>query len=914
MSVTKKLLFFLVLFLPTLAMSQTGTVKGTVKDESNQPVGSTKVQVKGTALQTTTDANGAYEIKNVPYGTATIIVGDEANPSSTQNVTVDKAEVTADIVSHGNPAESTAVAGEIPTLSLGDDEIKESTSQNVSSVLTAARDPFASAASFVFSAARFRIRGYEDDNFPTLMNGVLMTDLSNGRSEYNVWSGLNDVVRSRENSYGLNPTTYSFGGVGGVYDIDSRASRQRKQLSISYAASNRTYDNRLMITYVSGVRSNGWAYSLSYSRRWADEGYVDGTFYDGHSFFGSLEKVINTKHSVSLTAFAAKTKNGRSAPAVQEMFDLAGSHYYSPNWGYQNGEKRTSVVGDNFQPMAILSHNWIINDKSTLETAVSYQFGKNKVSGIDWFNAEDPRPDYYRYLPSFDPSYGDSPSYTADSTNLANYLSTHEGARQIQWDKLYEANQLHDTAKYVLANRVIDAKRLGFNTTYNNALTDNITLTAGLTYQKQDLNYYKEVADLLGGQYFVDLNQFADQTSVEDSAIIQNNADNPNRKIYKGDKYNYDYTAHIQRSELWAQATFKYEKVDLFVAGQFVMTDFHRTGNVRNGTFYNNSLGDSKKFSFTSPSVKGGATYKINGRNYIYVNGAMVKRAPLFENTFISPRTRDLAIDGIENEEISTVEGGYLFRSPKFKARATAYMTQFSNISDNRSFYYDDLKTFVNYAIVGIAKRHTGIELALDANLGHGFTASAVASIGQFIYTDRPTATITQDNKDTVLASNDVIYAKNLRVAGSPQKAYTFGINYRSKQYWFVNINFNYFDDIYVDFNPARRTASGLEYIDNGTAAWEQILGQEKRDGQFTMDISGGWSWKMNNKFKSLKGNSFLVLNLGVTNILNNTDITSTGYEQLRFDVVTKDINTFPAKYAYGYGATYFASLTFRFN
>ena len=410
------------------------------------------------------------------------------------------------------------------------------------------------------------------------------------------------------------------------------------------------------------------------------------------------------------------------------------------------------------------------------------------------------------------------------------------------------------------------------------------------------------------------MNQFADQTSVEDSAIIQNNADNPNRKIYKGDKYNYDYTAHIQRSELWAQATFKYEKVDLFVAGQFVMTDFHRTGNVRNGTFYNNSLGDSKKFSFTSPSVKGGATYKINGRNYIYVNGAMVKRAPLFENTFISPRTRDLAIDGIENEEISTVEGGYLFRSPKFKARATAYMTQFSNISDNRSFYYDDLKTFVNYAIVGIAKRHTGIELALDANLGHGFTASAVASIGQFIYTDRPTATITQDNKDTVLASNDVIYAKNLRVAGSPQKAYTFGINYRSKQYWFVNINFNYFDDIYVDFNPARRTASGLEYIDNGTAAWEQILGQEKRDGQFTMDISGGWSWKMNNKFKSLKGNSFLVLNLGVTNILNNTDITSTGYEQLRFDVVTKDINTFPAKYAYGYGATYFASLTFRFN
>jgi len=36
-----------------------------------------------------------------------------------------------------------------------------------------------------------------------------------------------------------------------------------------------------------------------------------------------------------------------------------------------------------------------INTKSSLETAVAYQFGKNKVSGLDWYNAPDPRPDYY---------------------------------------------------------------------------------------------------------------------------------------------------------------------------------------------------------------------------------------------------------------------------------------------------------------------------------------------------------------------------------------------------------------------------------------------------------------------------------------------------------------------------------------
>ena len=80
------------------------------------------------------------------------------------------------------------------------------------------------------------------------------------------------------------------------------------------------------------------------------------------------------------------------------------------------------------------------------------------------------------------------------------------------------------------------------------------------------------------------------------------------------------------------------------------------------------------------------------------------------------------------------------------------------------------------------------------------------------------------------------------------------------------------------------------------------------------MDISGGWSWKFDDKFKSLKKNAFLVFNLGITNLLNNKDITVTGYEQLRYDFVTNNTNTFPPKYAYGFGTTFFASVTLRFN
>jgi hypothetical protein len=913
--VKKELLFILCAFLPFMALAQQGTIKGVVKDDAGNPVPSGIVRVQGTTLQTITDSAGAYEL-TVPYGSYTILIGDEKNVSATENVDVRQPNVSLNITAKNAGLEAlSAGATDIPILSLGDEELKEGVANSVSSLLNASRDAYTSASSYVFSIARFKVRGYDAENFPTIMNGAILTDLANNRSEYNAWSGLNDVTRTRENSFGLAPVNFSFGDIGGANNIDSRASQQRKQLQVSYAISNRTYDNRLVLTYGSGLNSKGWAWSVSYSRRWADEGYIKGTFYDGHSYFASLEKMINPHHSIALTTFGAKTKNGRTSPVIQEMYDLTESHYYNRNWGYQNGKVRNAAIGDNFQPLFILTHDWTINTKSSLETAVSYQFGKNKYSGIDWLNAEDPRPDYYRNLPSFDPAYGANPeAYQQDSTNLANYYHANPDALQIQWEQLYEANQHSANAMYVVANNVMDAKRYGFNTNYQNTINNNLSVSAGLSYQKQDINYYKEVQDLLGGTYFLNLNQFAEQTEAADSSELQYDLNDPNRKVYEGDRYNYDYVAHIRKTGLWGQAIFKYDHVDFFIAAQLSMSDFYRTGNTRNGVFADESYGDSKKYSFTNPGFKGGVTYKINGRNYLYANGAFLSRAPIFENAFVSPRTRSLVVDGLENEKITSVEAGYLFRAPRFKSRVTGFLTQFADATDTRNFYYEDLNTFVNYSMTNIDKRHAGVEIALDATLGKGFSASVVAALGEYVYTDRPLATATQDNKDSILLSNEVVYAKNLHVASGPQQAYTLGLNYRSKKFWFVNVNLNYFDGVYVDFNPVRRTLPALENVNEGTDKWNQILGQEKRDGEFTLDVSGGWSWKLNSKFKSLKQNTFLVFNLGITNILDNQDLLVTGYEQLRFDSRNNDINVYPSKYAYSFGATYFASITLRFN
>ncbi|MFI5218103.1 MAG: carboxypeptidase regulatory-like domain-containing protein [Bacteroidia bacterium] len=917
-----KLILFLIVFFPLLSFSQTSLIKGIILNENNSPVENANVTLQGTDFSTITDSAGAFSISNVAFGNYTLVVNASDFVLFSKTVAVNQTEIDFGIVNI--TSEDYNMDKNIPTVSLTESDLREIPTQNTSSVLSASRDAFQSAASFGFSISRFRIRGYEDDNFITLMNGAPMTDLTTGKTPFYTWSGLNDVMRSRENSLGLEASQFSYGGVGGTYFIDSRASRQRKQFQISYSLANRSYDNRIMATYATGLLKSGWSFALSGSHRWSNEGYIAGTFYDSWSYFATAEKQINSNHSLAFTFFGAPGKNGKSSPVVQELYDLAGSSNYNPNWGWQNGEKRNAAVGRNNIKSFILTHEWKINNNSTLETALSYQFGKGKLSGLDWYNAPNPKPDYYRNLPSF----------TEDSTlsaQAALLLQNNDTLLQVNWDALYAANSLSDTtvedadgiagnsvsgkwARYIIEDRVTDQKIINFNTFYNNILSDHISFTAGLNLQKQKSEFYKEVNDLLGADFYVDINKYAEQDNPGNYNVIQNDLNNPNNILHAGDRFGYDYIADITKISGWWQAKFTFDKVDFFLASQVTHTGFFRDGKTKYGLFPDNSYGKSSTQNYTNYSFKGGTTYKLNGRNYLFANVSFATRAPYFENAYTSPRTRDEIATGVTDEQINSAEGGYLLKTPKMKMRFVGYYTNFKNSSEIRYFFNEATNSFGSINLTDIDKRHTGIEAAVERNLGKGFSASAVAAVGQYFYTSQPKATFNEDESAKKLIEDQVVYSKNLRVAGSPQSAYTAGIGYRSPNFWFLNLSFNYFDNIYIDFSPVRRTVDGIDLVDPDSELWDKILAQEKVKGQFTLDFFGGWSWKMNNKFRSLKRNTFLVLNVGVNNILDNNDFITNGFEQLRFDFENKDPDKYASKYFYAFGRTYFINLTLRFN
>jgi hypothetical protein len=757
------------------------------------------------------------------------------------------------------------------------------------------------------------------------MNGVPMTDLFNGNSMFYLWGGLNDVTRNRETVNNLWPATFSYGGIGGSSQIDARASKQRKQFAISYALSNRAYENRVMATYGTGLLKGGWAFSGSLSRRWSDEGYIPGTYYDGWGYFLSAEKLIGFSHSMSLTAFGAPVERGKSAPAMQEVYDLAGTNYYNPTWGWQDGKKRNASINKSHQPVFLLSHDWKIDNLSNLKTGVGFTFGENINTALDWYNAPDPRPDYYRNLPSY---YSDFPDVAAQ---IASLLSANDSLLQIQWDNLYRANYnsietVNDVdgidgntitgrrSRYIIEERVASGKKLHINSTYNTSFTDNFQLSAGAGMMDQRTNYFKRVNDLLGGDFYLDINQYAEQDFADSLNFIQNDVNRPNRVLRKGDRFGYDYDATIFKYNVWTQGQWKFEKVDFFVSTEISRTTFYRTGNVRNGLFQDNSFGNSELQKFTNYAFKGGLTYKFDGRNYVFLNGSYMTRAPYFENAFVSARTRNQIAPNLDNESVMSFEGGYLLRAPRTKGRAVLYYTQFMDQTNTVSFYHSDYRNFVNYTLTKIDKRHAGLEFSIDHTFGGGFSANAVASVGQYIYTDRPLATITVDNTSSTLVEDETVYAKNFFVGGTPQSAYTVGLNYRAKKFWFVNLNFNYFDNTYIEFNPARRTAAAVDLVPEDSEQWDKITEQEKTDGQFTMDFFGGKSWKLNDFVKGIKRNTFLVLNVGVSNLTDNKGLITGGFEQLRFDYAEKDPDSFAPKYFYSFGRTYFINLILRIN
>lgn len=955
----------LILSVAMSAQNPTGGVKGVVVDRSSKTAldGAVLKLYSGTQEIATvrTGADGSFYIPDLKDGMYDLVIENSNFLQSKVNVTVNDGYVKNMFKLSLTPVHK---VGEVDDASFTEFDLDDSGYQDSPTILFGQNDVFNNIAGYNFSSVRFRVRGYSSESQDVYMAGVRMNDAITGYTPYSLWSGLNEAVRSKESVNGSEISDYGFGGYNGLTNIDPMASKVRTGWRGSVLTNSALYRLRLMMTYSSGELDNGWSYAFSASARLGGNDWIKGVYYRSFGYYGSVEKKFGEEHKLGLTFMAAPGQRGAQNGSTQEVYDLMGDNMYNANWGYYNGKVRNARVKKTHEPIAILKYDFTPESKKLKASAtVLYRFGKNGYTALDWYDAPDPRPDYYRNLPSY--FFMDNTDY--NRLNYSKYMWAKEQWEQdipsithINWDRLYAVNAMNSTAdgnrsKYVIEERRTDQQDLNFAANAKWSPVNCFTLAGGLSYKWNRTEYYKILDDLLGGDYYVNIDQFAERDYASSVTMYQNDLDyylknGKAQTLKQGDKYGYDYYANVRRAEAWVSGKFSKFGLDVALAGRIGYTKYWREGLLRKGLFpgldangqpmtyegkvittYDpitgdaiTSLGKSEVKDFLTGAAKLNVSYVIPGGHRVYANAAFIADAPNFNQAFISPRTRNSIVPNLKTNKTLTADLNYAYSNSGYDVRVTGYYTAIKDQSKVMSFYDDAQNSFTNFAMSGIDQRHIGLELGFKVPLPvPNLALQGVVSYGQFVYTSNPKMYQTYDNSAAIVEdtygvtipywkSHPTADGKTVKhyVSGTPQLATSLGLSW-NKNYWFVDADVDYFDFAYLDMNPLYRTDMATSGPDKTVTPTEieYMAAQEKFKGAVLVNASVGKSWY-------IKRNYQLGFSLQVKNILNTTNLRTGGYEQTRLvdNTVSKErYYRFDSKYFYMSGINYMLNIYFRF-
>lgn len=802
--------------------------------------------------------------------------------------------------------QSLSLIGVVDEITLDDDA--EGSSQQISSTVILSNDKYLNSVSYQLSPLRFKVRGYTNPYSHTYINGVNFNDQNRGVFNYASIGALNDVTRNGDvvNYHGT--STFTYGTIGGSENVNMRASSYAKGTKMTVSYTNRNYYLRGMATYSTGLQDDGWAFTASVGGRFSDEGNVDGTYYRNFSYALSLEKQWNNnRHSLSVVTFGSPVERGQQSASYQEAYNLTGNNLYNPNWGWQDGKKRNAKVVRAFDPTVIVSHIWNMNDKTNLTTGFGAHYARYGNTALNWYNGPDPRPDYYRYFPS----------YYAESEEAHNYYTTmwklkNSPVRQIDWENLYRINELarkegDGAAIYMLEERRSDLFELSFNSTLNTIVNDNYKITAGIEARKSTSKQFKTVDDLLGAEYVLDIDKYAERDFSGDALISQNNLLRPNRKVYEGDTFGYDFHVDINSAKIWIQNQYNISRhLDIHYGTKLEYTDFRRNGKMQNGRYPDNSYGKGDRHRFVDFGLKGGLTYKITGRHILTGNISYSTEAPLPNESYISPRVSDHSIKDLKSGRIFSADVNYVFSMPSFNGRISAFQTNFYDQMYRISYYNDSQRTFVNHVVYGITKIHRGVEAAIGYKLNENWSFDLAGTVAEYYYGNNPNGVISYENGSKA-DWEEKTYLRNYYVGGTPQVAGTFSINYFYNR-WFINLYLNGFGRSYVELAPIRRLASNYTTINPNDPeemdAYNYLVNQERFGSAYTLDASIGKIIYLNNK-------NIVNFNFSFQNITNRRNIKTGGYEQGR--IAISNAKKFSSKYYYMQGFNCYLNMSYRF-
>ena len=879
MKIFKSKFLIVALMLISFASYSQSTLTGKLVDaDNNEPLIGASVVVDGTTIGTATALDGSFNIV-VPSGEQKLILSyvgyieqvKEINVTGDVDLGTIALEGDAINLNEVKVVASVAIARETPVAlsTIKPQQIAEKLgTQEYPEILKSTPGVYATKQGGGFGDSRINIRGFDQRNTATMINGVPVNDMENGWVYWSNWAGLADVTRSMQVQRGLGASKMAVPSLGGTLNILTKTT-DAKTGGSAYTNVGADGYSKFGFTLSTGLSENNWAATVSVAKAEGD-GYVDATEFVSYSYFMNISKRVNDNHTLAFSLFGAPQWHGqRTSEQSIETFKEKGIRYNS-DWGYKNGE--VYYLRKNFyhKPQAILNHFWTMDENTFMSTAIYASIGTGGGTG----------------------NYGNTSKF---------YTYLREG--QIDFDRIVDENIADggvNGSESIMRSSNNNHNWYGLLTSYNKDL-GNLDILIGVDGRYYKGIHYREVTDLLGGEFYVDQN------------IDFNNL---NKVVGVGDKIAYANDGHVAWAGLFGQAEYKLDKLASFVSLSISDKSYQRVDYFNyftddyiaeiesdaSGAIEDNIVGEigqvkfdeamkgqkSDWVNFLGFMVKGGANYNLTDNHNVFFNAGYFQRQPDFDAVFLN--YINLINDQAENEKILSAELGYGYKSKILSANVNAYYTNWKDKTFTKSIAVDDLVTgdrnYYIANILGVDATHMGVEADFVAQPIEKLQISGFISVGDWRWLDDIEDVGVFDENQVQVETID-LYVKDVRVGDAAQMTAAIGVDYGLLKGMKIGIDYNYYDNLFADFDILGR---GTQEGDKNPDSWEM-------PAYSLLDMNLRYNFKVSDMNATVFGN--------VNNLLD------TEYISDATDGGTHDYTT--ARVYYGWGRSWSIGLKIRF-
>lgn len=774
-------------------------------------------------------------------------------------------------------------------------------------VLRAATDRFTQVARFEFSQSFFRSRGLEGSFQQSRFNGFRVDAPLTGMPRWRIWSGLYALDRKGESHSGPRPNEGGLLGQGPFDRIGISLADQPQGTHVRLYTSNRNIRQSASLSHFGRLGNSSVTYGLHGSLGTSNQGYVEGTPRRDVGLYAAL--LIKTRSGLQIewTQVFQQSGRGGTSPLSDEAVRLAGRRY-NPNWGSFMGRVRSGAERQEGHYLNHLKISPAGRDPSW-ETGVLIHFPSLRRGSLGYHAAGSPRPDYYRYLPSY---YLRRSSVPPEQVYAVAREFQHNP--QLDWESMYRVNQLSGPeASYFQYDRVRRGTGIQAYLRGRGSLKGALNWSLELLGRQENTESYGELSDLLGAGYVSHSDPF--------SQLIYDLDSNPVRRV--GDRYMYHFRIPHTQAFLGGSLAKRYKSISAHLSWELGWYGYRRLGRFSHEGFRGNSRGASAAFSGLTQAVMAQIELRLDHRNQLGLTGTGFRYPVRPLSAYVFPEYSNSRLPNLEPPRGYGVDLSYELRWRLAHGRLSFFGLKFDHLSNTRIQYAETAfgSALLNAYTLGLSRLHLGLEGGVDFDIWPDVNLYSAFSLGRYTWGGWA-RTLLYPLPDTPALQPGVAESwdfgrtemSGARVSAGPQSALSIGAYFRNLGSWRLSLSLNHFSGNYVSPSFLRRSEGFLkDYTGSGEEGViplrEMAYEQEELPPVSLLRVALGRSWRMESGYFSFY--------FSINNLLD-TPFKSGGFEQSRLsrieDWAADQLSgnpVFPSKYWYGMGRTFSCSLRF---